>query len=66
LKDGRGYGRVTLKPRPVYRGRKGFAIIKFDVPADAPAGKTENVKISLTRDGEKSPVASLIFSVLLV
>lgn len=67
LKDERGYGSVSRNPRPVYRGRKSIARIKFDVPADAPVGETENVKLYLTRDGKKSPVvASLMFSFLLV
>ena len=66
LKDERGYGYVYRSPRPVYRGRQGFAGIKFVVPADAPAGKTESVKLSLTRKGKTSLVASLMFSFLLL
>ena len=66
LKDDRDYGSIYKAPRAVYRGRQGFAGIQFVVPADAPVAKTENVKLSLTRDGETNPVASLVFSFLLV
>ena len=66
LKDDRGYGSIYKAPRAVYRGRQGFAGIQLVVPADAPVAKTENVKLSLTRDGETNPVASLVFSFLLV
>ena len=66
LTDDRDYGSIYKAPRAVYRGREGFAGIQFVVPADAPVAKTENVKLSLTRDGEINPVASLVFSFLLV
>ena len=66
LKDDRGYVSISKPPRAVYRGRQGSAVIQFVVPADAPAAKTENVKVSLTRDGKTNPVASLVFSFLLV
>ena len=66
MTDTRSYGHVCGQPRPVYRGRQGFATIKFGVPADAPAATTLNAKISLIRKGETSSVASLMFSFLLV
>lgn len=66
LTDDRGYGSIYRPPGAVYRGRQGSAEIQFVVPAYAPAAKTENVKLSLTRDGERNPVASLMFSFLLV
>ena len=66
LTDDRGYGSIYRHPRAVYRGRQGFAGVQFVVPADAPAAKTENVKLTLTRDGETNSVASLMFSFLLV
>ena len=66
LTDDRGYGSIYKHPKAVYRGRRGFAWIKFVVPADAPAAKTENVKLVLTREGETNPAASLKFSFLIV
>lgn len=66
LTDNRGYGSIYKPPRAVYRARRSTAEIQFVVPADAPAGKTVNVKLSLRRDGETKPVAFLMFSFLLV
>lgn len=66
LKDERGYGLISKQFRPVRRGRQGFARIQFTVPADAPKGKTEHIKLILTKVGEKTPVSSLSFSFLLV
>lgn len=64
LKDERSYGKVARQPRPVRRGRQGFARIEFDVPLDAPAGKLEKVELTLTKEDET--VASLSFTLLLV
>ena len=66
LESERGYSATYRSPRFVWRGRDGFVRIKIVVPADAPAGKTENFKLFLTRSGETKPIASLIFSFLLV
>ena len=66
LKSERGYSATYRSPKFVWRGRGGFVRIKIVVPADAPAGKTENFKLSLTRADETMHIASLIFSFLLV
>ena len=66
LKDERGYGKVKRQSRPVRPGRQGFARIEFDVPSDAPAGKLERVELSLSKKGEKTPIASLSFAFLIL
>ena len=66
LKDERGYGKVLRQSRAVRRGRQGFARIEFLVPVLAPVGKEEKVEFSLSRKGEKTPLASLNVSFLIV
>ena len=66
LTDNRGYGSVIRAPRAIRRGLKGFARIQFAVPIDAPSGKIVNAKLSLIREGETVPVATLLSSFLLV
>ena len=66
VKGERGYSATYRSLSIVWYGGEDLVQIKIDVPADAPAGKTENVKVSLTKFGETSPVASVMFSFLLV
>jgi hypothetical protein len=62
----RAYSATYRSPVIVWRGRGGFVRVKVYVPGDAPTGKTENIKLSLTRHKEKTPVDSVPFSFLLV
>ena len=66
LKDKHGYGKVLRQARAVRRGRQGFARIEFLVPLHLPVGKAEKVELSLSRKREKTPVATLNVSFLIV
>ena len=65
LKDKRGYGMVIRQPRPVRRGRQGFARIEFNVPSDAPVGESVGVTLLLDKDEEAAPISSLSVAFLI-